>query len=443
MKLDLPIHLITAINKTKIEEKPEQESKVEEIINNTSTSYSTYYLGISAVLTLVVVLYICLYQYLFFAKEDKNSAYIEGNEVSIKNLILADFKLILNQFSDLNQVSILKNYSYSSSLKEKNKVIGTVFYINRGRDTLIFDLQPLIFLVDSILKQSFYYQITLNNTVLISNAEETAFFYIKEYQVNEENFLTIKLTPKINSNFIQNHEAIFKNQLLTLIIISVSLFFFLSLLVIYLLYKRINYVRLTDKLFSMEKSLDLNMDYIKNCVYFIREENITTILPVIGTHTNDIKISDIVEEIKALVYVYTAKFGYKFELRLVSLISNIKVKYDIIIFRQIILSLLYNILYFMRGGEHTKQFSIEFQKDRIVMIYDSFAANEQHMCKWSGELFQHIGNPYILKCEGIFQLIKNCGLSYEIRPKPGSNEIIIFLNQNEDMGRVVNFYKNK
>ena len=443
MKLDLPIDLIKVNSKIKIAEEPEEEILLTEIINNTSKSYLPYYLAISAVLTLVVVLYIGLYQYLSFSKEEKTTSFIEGSEVSIKNLILTDLKLIFNQSSDLNQISILKNYSYISPLKVKKGIIGTVFYVNRGRDTIIFDLQPLIFLIDSILKQSFYYQISLNDSVLVSNAEEKSFFYIKKYQVNEENFLTIKLTPKINSNFKQNQEMIFKDQVVTLIITLTLLFFLLSLFVIYLLGKKISYDRLKKKVFSMEKNFNLNIDYVKSCVSLIREEKITTILPVKTSQINEIKISDIIEEIKASVYVFTARFGYKFELRLVSLISNIRVKYDLIIFRQIILSLLYNIMYFMRGGEHKKRFSIEFQKDKIIMIYDSFAANEQHMSKWSRELFQHIGNPYILECEGVFQLIKNCGLSYEINPKQGMNEIIIFLNQNEDIGRVVNFYKKK
>lgn len=70
MKLDLPIALIKANHKTKIIEEPKEEILLTEIINNTGgASYLSYYLGLSAVLTLVVVLYICLCQYFSYIKK--------------------------------------------------------------------------------------------------------------------------------------------------------------------------------------------------------------------------------------------------------------------------------------------------------------------------------------------------------------------------------------
>jgi hypothetical protein len=42
----------------------------------------------------------------------------------------------------------------------------------------------------------------------------------------------------------------------------------------------------------------------------------------------------------------------------------------------------------------------------------------------------------------IFQSIKDCNLSYEVTPDQGKNEIIIFLNKQETLGRVIKF-KNK
>jgi hypothetical protein len=61
------------------------------------------------------------------------------------------------------------------------------------------------------------------------------------------------------------------------------------------------------------------------------------------------------------------------------------------------------------------------------------------MINWSKGLFQHLANPYILDCQGVFQLIKNCKLNYEIIPNQGKNEIIIFLEQKGDVGRVIRF----
>jgi hypothetical protein len=117
-------------------------------------------------------------------------------------------------------------------------------------------------------------------------------------------------------------------------------------------------------------------------------------------------------------------------------------KFDIEIFKQIIISLLFNVLYFMRGGTHVRKFSINFQEDRVVITYDSFAANEKHMCQWSEDIIQYLGNPHVLNCRKIFQLIKKSGLSYEVIPEQGNNIITIFnFNRNEESGRVIKFNK--
>jgi hypothetical protein len=96
----------------------------------------------------------------------------------------------------------------------------------------------------------------------------------------------------------------------------------------------------------------------------------------------------------------------------------------------------------MRGGTHIKNFSINFQEDRMFIIYDSFAASEKHMCQWSEDISHHICNPYILNCKRIFQLIKQCGLSYEVAPQQGNNKITIFnLTKKGEFNRVIKFNK--
>ena len=96
----------------------------------------------------------------------------------------------------------------------------------------------------------------------------------------------------------------------------------------------------------------------------------------------------------------------------------------------------------MRGGTHIKNFSINFNKGKIFIVYDSFAANEKHMCQWSEDLSHHIYNPYILNCKRIFRLIKQCGLSYEVVPQQGNNKITIFnLTKKEEFNRVITFNK--
>ena len=60
------------------------------------------------------------------------------------------------------------------------------------------------------------------------------------------------------------------------------------------------------------------------------------------------RTKEIMKEIKTYVLAYTTSFHYKFKLQLISEISSINTKYDATIFKQIIFSLLYNVLYFIQ-----------------------------------------------------------------------------------------------
>jgi hypothetical protein len=410
-------------------------------LTNVHQKYWQYYAGVICLLAIVIIINFFIYQFIDSSKEERKLAFIEGSELSIKNFIENDLKLIFDQSSNLNKLSILKNYSDVQKTDIQPNIVGSALYVNRGSKSLIFDLQPLMFLTNSILAQDFYYQIIVNGAVLISNIDDTKFLYIRSYQINKDTSLTIKLDIKNNSIFIQKYSEYFKNQIWILIIVSIIIFILIIPIIIYLINKENLLNKLNNKILSIEKLRDLNINYINAC-QDLEQKNILPIKLSCKKQSKQIEVVTIIEEIKTCVLGYTANFFYKFELNITSEVSNIHIDYEISIFRQIINSLLYNILYFMRGGTHIKLFAIHFQKDHVTMTYDSFAANEEHMCIWSKDLFKHLGNPYILDCSGIFQLLKEQNLSYEITPKQGKNKINIRLNKQEDMGRVIQFKKN-
>ena len=420
----------------------DKEPNLNETIKSRAKSHFLYYWGMVGVLITILILDLNIYKYLSTIRGEKEIAFIQGSEQGIRKFILSDLKLIFNKSGDLNQMYILKNYSYLNQIPVKENIVGTVLYVSRENNVIMFDLQPLIFLVNSILAKDFQYQILLNNSILTTNSEDSAFFYINNYHIDEVNSLTIKLNAKLDAEFKQNFLANFQNQILMLIIGSSLLFLILGVVVSYLIYKKIILDKLNHRLLLLEKSWDLNITYIRECISLQEEKQSRDNLYLLKIG-NNINITDIMEEIKIYTYMYTAKFGYKFELNLVSYIKNLSLNLNFIIFKQIIFSLLCNILYFMKDGMDTKHLSIEFHNDKFRIIYDSFAANETHMCRWSQGLSEYIGNPYILDCQKIFQLIKDCGLNYEIYPKQGRNEIVIILNKKESKGSVIKFYKNK
>ena len=58
----------------------------------------------------------------------------------------------------------------------------------------------------------------------------------------------------------------------------------------------------------------------------------------------------------------------------------------------------------------------------------------------SNEFLEKTGDSKnILDCQKIFQLLKDCKLNYQVVPNQGSNEVVIYLEQEEELGRVIQF----
>lgn len=177
-----------------------------------------------------------------------------------------------------------------------------------------------------------------------------------------------------------------------MLVASIALFLLGSVLITHIVSRQKRRRTLCNARIAVEEARELNLHYIKSCQGLDLNDFLPISLPVFNEHSSQIKVADIIKEIKTCVLAYTTSFHYKFKLQLMSEISSINIKCDATLFKQIIFSLLYNVLYFMRGGDHIKHFSIAFQSDSVFVFYDSFAANEEHMCNWSRGLFQHLGN---------------------------------------------------
>ena len=387
--------------------KPFMSYGTNKLITNVEKGHWQYYVSIIAMFVVITIINIAVYQYVFFQKQEKEIAFIEGNEISIKNFMLSDLKIIFDKSSNLNQLNILKNYSQINLKKQNVIVIGNILYISREQGQMVFDLQPLVSLVNSVLAKNFYYQISLNDKVLITNIEDSDFLSVKKYQINEENILTVKLSLKKDSEFVKTNLQQFNSQVFTIIISSVLSFLALIPLIIWIIRKILKFNELDKKILILKEEWELNLKYTKVFQDLARQDSLVKQTSAIKINIGQLNVAEFIEEIRVLTLAYNIRVFYKFELQLISDVLFIGTKFDIEIFKQIIISLLHNILYFMRGGEHVKKFLVKFKEDRIVFVYDSFAANEEHMQNWSRSLFQHLANPYILDCQKIFLKTQN------------------------------------
>ena len=120
------------------------------VITNAEKNYWQYYTT-STIITflLIAIIDILIYQDFVFQIKEKEESYLQGTEIAIKNLILHDLKLVYDGVLDSSKLTILKNYSPVNAQKRNTLIEGNVLYINWEHEQIIFDLQPLVYLLSS------------------------------------------------------------------------------------------------------------------------------------------------------------------------------------------------------------------------------------------------------------------------------------------------------
>lgn len=403
---------------------------------------SIYVLGFILILAVFSISHLIISYHLDSENKQREKLFIEGSYQSTIKLLIKDLEVIFDEFQSLHNLTILTNYDEIKKVEKEPNVIGSVLYINRGGNNFIFDLSPLNSILVKILDNDFFYRISLNNQLLVTNSDNRAFSYNTNYKLNYNQILSLSFDIKKNSIFTITNQQIIKRQNTKLIVLYLVLFLASLVLVIYIIKQREKRDFIKQKTQKIELMHDKNLKYLSECNNLLGRDKLPIIVPNSNNVSNKINISELVEEIQIITKAYIAQYPYKYMLEIIAEEDEIILPVNSIVFRQIIISLVYNLLFFMRGGTHLKNFIIKITNEEITMQYDSFAAKEEHMCNWSNGIFEHLGNPYVLDCKKIFEQIKECKLNYQINPNQGKNKITInFENQNVH-NKVIKFKKH-
>lgn len=416
------------------------DTQHQRLLTNVKSSKLYYFVAFIILFIVIAFIDYVLYKYFDKIKNERQEEYAAITSKLVSKFIINDFGLILDGSKSIKNLGLIKNITNVKRLSKINVISGSVVYFQRGDDTLMVDLQPLVFLLNNLLEQDFYYQFSLNDQLLIGNIESKIFSYTSNHQINETNFLEIKFCIKENSPRLKFYEKEFQVSLYKTFWISICTYILFIPPLIYLVRKYRRFIELDtfNKLFN--QVILLNNNYIKICEEAMAQNVVPVILPI-SKENNIIDVYIMFNEIETRFLTYANQHNYKIELQCITEISSLNTYCSKAIFKQIVISLCYNILYFMRGGDHIKKCKIYVKENSIKFIYDAFTATQEHMENCSEGIFLHLGNPYILDCKKLFQLLKQCCFTYEVVPGYGKNEVIIFFNQKRNESRVIQFKK--
>ena len=139
----------------------------------------------------------------------------------------------------------------------------------------------------------------------------------------------------------------FNNQFFVVLLAS-ALGILITVPILFYFTSKINKLKAANiELLIADKVAQLNINYIKSCQQLEQQNKLPIILPVRSHNTNNIDLLLMMEEIKTYTLAYTARCRYKFELELISEVKFLQINFDEVILKQVVISLLYNILYFI------------------------------------------------------------------------------------------------
>lgn len=417
-------------------------------LNNYKEQYNKKYLFYyTAIFILFVILSVIEYFSVKAYSKNKEQEHINLLSSVFFNQISSDFEIIFNKSNNLDNLYLFDNYKEANNvLLSKSNLVGTILEIPRNNTLLKVDISILNYLLQKSFNNNFFYRLLINDYLISSNTEKIKFLTTKSFYIGK-NIISLDLLPKKDTAFVQKVNEEFRLIIVISLMVNILLFF-LAIFVLSRFCKIITknkILKYNIKIFQNKVSGDI--EYFVSCFNTSMNNNpiLQNIIPlkINMVENNSIDLSEIVELVKNNVFFYAKRFNYRVDLKLEYELEGIELNIDKILFIQLVMSLLINILYFMRSGDSIKSLSISILKDKMILQYDSFAANENHMKNWSRDIFTNTGNIYIMDCELIFKQINLFGYEYKIIPKQGANKIIISYDKtNQNKGdNIIEFTK--
>ncbi len=413
-------------------------------VTNKRESY--LFFQVSLFISIAFVCFIFLaYSYILSELKNKKNEYVITTSKILASVIMPDLSIIFNEDTDIKHFTIIKNYKLIKDNTITEGVFGSSIHTKRGDRVLIADLQPMVLFVNRYLDKDFDYQIYINNKLILGNTNNQILYQALKYPIDQKNYIQLSLNGHNDIEKFNHYYKEFLFKICYIVAASIILFLF-SLRIAFVVTKYVNnYMQLAKTQILAVQAYKYESSFLKICSEQSKNKEFYGELSINKDACSAVTLQELLEEIEIRAIKYSREYGYDLSLSLSVEKLSMEVGCELHIFQQIVLSLLYNILYFMRGGSHVKKLSIEFTLESIYFTYDGFWLDEEAMEKCSSSIHLHISNPYILNTKCIFALLRDCNFFYEIGSNDGENRILINFNNfnklSDQNGKIIQFKK--
>ena len=395
-----------------------------------------------------VFLNVAIYTYFIHFQKKQEKLMLTGYLDSVGNLLSHDLVVATQNSLHDKKFFLFKNFS---STKIKNNTLNTklndikikpyILYIKSSVKEFTFDLQELRENLNRIFPNFVDYSIIINDCLIASGANYNHLFDIeKNYEINENILLTIKVGINHNSNFYLLGQKKLHHQIL--IIVIVSFLIYLSYLYHHIIIQRKIKKRFDTLEYELQEQSKTNNVLLNNKKIshllnklFIKKATEMYVKQALGATSSNEKIIieppdnylfpmclhdtsteqiDIISLMKYLEEYFSCYF-MTIAIRMNTTINIVSINCAMEAFYQIIFSLIFNLMEFMnQQSENSKLMQISFSEKKVIIKYDSFPLDEARMIALSEIIMLENKDIFLLSCDKIFKSLKNHSFQYTI-----------------------------
>lgn len=409
---------------------------IKTLLRKTHTKLQEYYIYILMVLVLVSVL---------ITLQPLAAIYSENEFKINKKAIIKEYhNIISGTVTDYLEQVYYKEQKYK---KADNKYESLELLINNGRMHL--DLRDIKERLDNILKEYIMYEVTFNNILLVkSNYDHTQKFYNHRSKVLDDNLLEVKIY--INEQSKDFEYLLYTKEKIRLFFLKALISFTIPSYIILILWIR---------QYQLSKKASQYLATIKNTNFLIMEmlktkekllsdyygfyqtyNRDSIISKITGKKSNahktyNVEIKNIINSIEIIISGYREVSGYDIQFMKTTYTDIIDLPFVQEIFNQLITSIIFNILTFIKSKKIGYYINIIINKETIIILFNTFPLDKEALLYNGERIFIETQNPFCFNLNEIFLILDEYKIDYEISYSTGENILRITLPDYSDEGK--------
>jgi len=388
-------------------------------------SQPLYYLAIAIIATIIIN--VCLYKQDRNFEYHKNKLYLQNQLDSIRHLVENDINNILEN-KNPEHLILIKNFDNSANTSAKiyeNGITARV-YVNDSK-VILADFSNLFELLEEINRDNFAYYIELNNKIINNSIPKENYEIVFNGSIVNNSF-SVKL--KLLEHSVLKIES--KNRIIEMvwyrIIISTTLSGFLyyvflryyqNNLRIRILENNINsitefYKKEKDRIVSYYEYTKKDPELIARLdtaglIYDIKTRNyfplfLSQQVDEQKVHSFNLRQLDLLDLVDGYNIIYHTETELQINDQTLNGQINSFLENEVL--KQILESIVINFLQLKSNSKEKGIIKITYFTNSFMFECNLIKLNKEHLIKWSRNIFNNTGNPFILDFYQIFKLLE-------------------------------------